>query len=60
MAQPPTEPTMSDFIDPETGAMRSDHPLLAPIQEKLRVQLVAQQQRLEEEMRMKKNALKVR
>lgn len=41
------------------GAMNPDHPLLAPLQVKLKEQLVKEKQRVEGELREKENQLKV-
>jgi hypothetical protein len=42
------------------GGLHPDHPLLARAQEALKTQLVANKKRLEDELREKHNALKVR
>lgn len=56
--EPPVDDDENDFIDPETGAMKADHPMMLKAQEALKKQLVASKQRLEEDLREKKITLK--
>ena len=49
-----------DNVTDFTGAMNPDHPLLARAQTALKQQLMTNKQRLEEELREKKNALQVK
>lgn len=64
MADPMDQPSTSDPVDNqifgEQGGLRPDHPLLRRAQEALKVQFEANRTRLQEELREKANALKVR
>lgn len=49
-----------DIMNGADGGLHPDHPLLARAQEALKKQLLANKKRLEDELREKNNAVKVR